>query len=153
MRNTTANTHKPGLNPAACLGAYLGAFVAMAVLDAVWLGLIAKPLYEQGIGHLMADKPNLGVAALFYLVYPVGLVIFAISPQTGGTSRGRTLTMAALFGLFAYGTYDVTNLATLRGWPVGLSLVDVVWGMVVSSGAAFSGRLAMGWAQHARQRP
>lgn len=123
--------------------AYAGTLVVMAALDAVWLGLIAKPLYQQGIGHLMADEPNLRVAALFYLMYPVGLVIFAVSPQSGGAGWGTTLALAALFGFFAYATYDLTNLSTLRGWPLGLSLIDVAWGTCVSAAAAAGGKAAL----------
>ncbi len=125
--------------------AYAGTAVAMVALDMLWLGLIAKPLYQQGIGHLMADKINVPVAVLFYALYAVGLVIFAVSPHTGGYGWGKTATMAALFGFFAYATYDLTNLSTLKGWPLGLSLIDIAWGMFVSTAAACAGKASLDW--------
>ena len=129
--------------------AYSGTAVVMVALDMLWLGLIAKPLYQQGIGHLMAEKINAPVAVLFYLLYAVGLVIFAVSPQTGGYDWVKTATMAALFGFFAYATYDLTNLSTLKGWPVGLSLIDIAWGTFVSAVAASAGKAALEWTGHA----
>ncbi|MES2583890.1 MAG: DUF2177 family protein [Pseudomonadota bacterium] len=125
------------------LAAYAGTAVAMVALDMLWLGLIATPLYQQGIGHLMADAPNVPVAVLFYAVYALGLVIFVVSPHTGGAPWRKTLTLAALFGFFAYATYDLTNLATLRNWPVSLTLIDLVWGIFVSTASAAAGKAAM----------
>ena len=127
------------------LAAYAGTAIVMVALDMLWLGVVAKPMYQQGIGHLMAERPNVGVAALFYLLYALGVVIFAVTPQQGGSSWPVTLTMAALFGFFAYATYDLTNLATLRDWPLRLSLIDLAWGTVVSTAAAAGGKSAMDW--------
>jgi uncharacterized membrane protein len=117
----------------------------MVALDMLWLGVIAKPLYQEGIGHLMADAPIVSVAVLFYLLYALGVVIFAVSPQHHGASWGATLSLGALFGFFAYATYDLTNLATLREWPLRLSLIDMAWGTVVSTAAAAGGKAAMDW--------
>lgn len=130
------------------LAAYVATALAMLVLDALWLGLIAAPLYQQGIGHLMAPQPRLGVAALFYLLYPLGIVIFAVAARPAGAWR-PTLLAGALFGFFAYATYDLTNLATLKGWPLGLSLIDMAWGTVVSTASAAGGKAALGWATRA----
>ena len=130
------------------LAAYVATALAMLVLDALWLGLIAAPLYQQGIGHLMAPQPRLGVAALFYLLYPLGIVIFAVAARPAGAWR-PTLLAGALFGFFAYATYDLTNLATLKGWPLGLSLIDMAWGTVVSPASAAGGKAALGWATRA----
>jgi len=126
--------------------AYAGTAGVMLVLDALWLGLVATGWYRQGIGHLMADEPRLGVAALFYLLYAVGVVVFVVAPQGPPRSWGTTLGLAALFGLIAYATYDLTNLATLRDWPLGLSLLDMAWGAVVTTAAAAGGKAAMDWA-------
>lgn len=131
------------------LAAYAGTAVVMVALDMLWLGVIAKTMYQQGIGHLMADKPNIGVAVGFYLLYALGVVIFAVSPQHGGSSWGTTLVMGALFGFFAYATYDLTNLATLRDWPLRLSLIDMAWGTLVSAAAAAGGKAALDWATRA----
>lgn len=128
------------------VAAYAGTATALVALDALWLGVIARPLYQQGLGHLMALQPNFGVAALFYLLYALGVVIFAVVPQHDGASWTATLWMAALFGFFAYATYDLTNLATLRGWPLGLSLLDIGWGMLVSAASAAGGKSALDWA-------
>ena len=114
----------------------------MLVIDMLWLGVIAKPLYQQGIGHLMAPQPKLWAAALFYLLYPVGLVLFAVMPNTGSAWL-QTALMGAAFGLFAYATYDLTNLATLKDWPLGLSVIDTLWGAAASAIAASAGRAAM----------
>ena len=131
------------------LAAYAGTAAVMVALDMLWLGVIAKPLYQQGIGHLMADQPRIAVAVLFYLLYAAGVVIFAVSPQTGGTAWPVTLVMAALFGFFAYATYDLTNLATLRDWPLRLVLIDMAWGTLVSTAAAAGGKAAMDWSMRA----
>jgi uncharacterized membrane protein len=88
---------------------YCVTFLALAVLDFLWLGVIAKSLYRDGIGHLMAAAPNWGAAAAFYLLYPVGLLVFAVLPSGGDWLRA--LALGALFGLFCYGTYDISNLA------------------------------------------
>ena len=131
------------------VSAYAGTATLMVALDMLWLGVIAKPLYQQGIGHLMAEKPNIGVAVSFYLLYALGVVVFAVSPQHNGANWVYTLAMGALFGFFAYATYDLTNLATLRDWPIGLSMIDIVWGTVVSAASAAGGKAAMDWAGRA----
>jgi uncharacterized membrane protein len=134
------------------VAAYAGTAIVMVVLDLLWLGVVAKPMYQQGIGHLMAERPVIPVAVLFYLLYAAGVVVFAVAPQLApAASRGwaETLVMAALFGFFAYATYDLTNLATLKGWPLGLSLVDIAWGTVVSTASAAGGKAALDWATRA----
>ena len=110
--------------------------IVMLLADGLWLGVIAKSTYQAGIGHLMASEPRLGVAALFYLLYPVGLVIFAVLPGVADGGVPRAALLGALFGLFAYGTYDLTNLATLKTWSLKLSLIDMAWGACVSAGAS-----------------
>ncbi len=129
------------------LAAYGMTFIVMVVIDLLWLGVIAKPLYQQGIGHLMVDPPKLLAAGLFYLLFPLGLMIFAVAPPglQGGvaTGLGRTLMMGALFGFFAYATYDLTNLATLKGWPLSLALLDMAWGTAVSALAAAAGKAVL----------
>ena len=122
------------------LAGYAAALVAMAVLDALWLGFIAKPLYQQGIGHLMADKPNLPVALLFYLLFPVGLMVFVVQPNRAWTD---TLPAAAMFGFFTYATYDLSNLATLKGWPMSLAAMDVAWGCLISTASAGAAKFVM----------
>lgn len=127
------------------LAAYIGTMVVMVGLDLLWLGVVAKPMYQQGIGHLMATKPNVPVAVLFYALFGLGLVVFAVLPAGPTPGWDKTFGMAALFGFFTYATYDLTNLATLKQWPVGLSLVDMAWGTCVSAAAAAGGKVLSDW--------
>ncbi len=125
------------------LAAYLATAAVMLALDLLWLGVVAKAMYQQGIGHMMAEQPRLAVAALFYAVFAAGLVVFAVVPPPGQPGYGRVALLGALFGFFAYATYDLTNLATLKDWPVRLALVDMAWGTAVSAVSAVAGRAAM----------
>ena len=127
------------------LAAYAAATVVMITIDLIWLGVIAKPLYRDGIGHLMSESPNIPAALLFYLMFPVGLIIFAVVPNAGSPEWTKTLVAGALFGLFTYATYDLTNLATLKGWPIGLAALDMAWGTLVSAVSAAAAKLTMGW--------
>lgn len=124
------------------LSAYLATVVVMLAVDLLWLGFIAKPLYQQGLGHLMAERPNLVAAAAFYVVYGLGLMFFAVVSNAADPGWLKTAAAAALFGFVAYATYDLSNLATLRGWPVGLSLIDMAWGATLSALSATAGRFA-----------
>jgi len=129
--------------------AYGAIAVVMLALDLLWLGVIAKSFYRDGIGHLMADPPNLVAAGVFYLLYPVGVLLFAVAPAPWSEALGlvpwsRAVLVGALFGFFAYATYDLSNLATLRGWPLRLTLVDIAWGTALTAAAAAAGRWALG---------
>lgn len=117
---------------------YLAITVTLFVLDMLWLLGIARDWYQQGIGHLMADQPQWAPAALFYLLFPAGLLVFAVMP---GHAHGvaRATLRGGLFGFFAYATYDLTNLATLKDWPIGLSLLDIAWGTLAGSAASAAG--------------
>lgn len=121
--------------------AYLATAFVLVALDMLWLRVIAPEWYQQGIGHLMAGQVNLLAAALFYVLFPAGVVIFAVTPSLPNTGL-HALVMGALFGFFAYATYDLTNLATLKAWPLGLSAIDVAWGSLVSGVSALAGRTA-----------
>jgi uncharacterized membrane protein len=127
------------------LAAYAGTMIVMVGLDMLWLGVIAKPIYQSGIGHLMADQPDVSVAVLFYALYGLGLVVFAVLPAGPAPGWAKTVGMAALFGFFAYATYDLTNLATLKQWPIGLSVMDMAWGTCISAAAAAGGKALMDW--------
>lgn len=123
------------------LAAYLSTAAVMVIIDLIWLGLIAKPMYQQGIGHLMAEKPNIAAAIAFYALFPVGLMIFAILPGAASAGWQHTALLAALFGFFTYATYDLSNLATLKNYPLKLALVDIIWGSLVSAVSATAGKL------------
>lgn len=124
---------------------YLAAYLATAAIflfaDFLWLGYIAKTFYFSRLGELLLDKPNLSVAAVFYAVYVIGVVIFAVGPALKSGSWQTALIYGALFGFFCYGTYDMTNLATLKGWPVTVAVVDVIWGTVLTGISALLGYL------------
>lgn len=125
---------KPGAR--ALLLAYGGALLALGVGDALWLGWLMPARYQAWIGHLMRPEPLLPAALAFYLLYPVGVVVFAVRPAR---SRGSAVGLGALLGLLAYGTYDLSNLATLRDWPLALTLVDMAWGAALTALAAAAG--------------
>ena len=122
---------------------YLATTTVMLIIDLIWLGFIAKPMYQQGIGHLMAEKPNIAAAICFYALFPVGLMVFAILPEAANADWQRTAMLGALFGFFTYATYDLTNLATLKNYPLKLALIDMFWGTMVSAVAASAGKLAI----------
>lgn len=114
------------------LPAYITVIVVMFVLDLIWLSMLAEPLYQAGIGHLMAAKPNLIFASLFYIVYALGLMRFAVVPNIAANNFKTTFVAAAIFGFFVYASYDLTNLALLKDWPLPLSLIDIIWGTLLS---------------------
>jgi uncharacterized membrane protein len=131
------------------LAAALATAVVMLLLDIVWLGLVAQSMYRQGIGHLMAEQPRLAAAAVFYVVYVTGLMVFAVLPQADQPGWAGAALKGAMFGFFAYATYDLTNLATLKQWPVGLALIDIAWGTAISGASAGAGKAALAWAARA----
>jgi len=112
---------------------YLVAFFVFFAIDLVWLGVIAKNLYREQIGFLMTDQIRWGAALLFYCLYLVGLVFFAILPAFKQNDWSIALFNAALFGLICYATYDLTNLATLKGWPIKIVVYDLLWGTFISA--------------------
>lgn len=124
------------------LAAYVGAAVAFVVLDALWLGVVAKNFYFTQLAGLLRDKPDFAVAAVFYALYLAGVVYFAISPALAGGGLLRALINGALFGFFAYMTYDMTNLSTMKGYPAIVAVVDVAWGTFLTAAAAASGYVA-----------
>jgi len=111
---------------------YLVTFAAFFAIDLVWLGLVARTFYRQYLGYIMASSPNWFAAIIFYLLFIVGILAFVVLPGLEQKSLKVTLLRAALFGLITYATYDLTNLATLKDWPVLLSVVDMMWGTVLS---------------------
>lgn len=111
---------------------YLITLAVFLAIDMVWLGLVARPFYQQQLGFLMAPNPNWFVAAFFYMLFVLGLLFFVVVPGLNANSLKATLVRAALFGLVTYATYDLTNLATLKDWPALLSIVDMLWGTFLS---------------------
>jgi uncharacterized membrane protein len=120
---------------------YGAALLVMGLLDGVWLGLIARDFYWQEMGELMAPTVRALPAAAFYLAYPAGLVTLALQPMPASASSA--VWRAALVGLVAYGTYDLTNLSVLRNASVKLALVDMAWGTLISAVAGAAAYFAM----------
>jgi uncharacterized membrane protein len=119
---------------------YAAIVATMMVLDVIWIGAVARPLYSRGIGHLMAARPNFAAAVAFYLLFAIGLMAFVVLPRAPGDWR-MAAAWGALFGFMAYMTYDLTNLATLRDWPLALSFIDTAWGCAATGLAATAGKL------------
>jgi uncharacterized membrane protein len=108
---------------------YISSLLSLALIDGIWLSVIAKPFYTKSLSHLLAPAPRFGPAVLFYLAYAAGLSLLVVLPQTKGSGSALTaLGYGALLGFIAYGTYDFTNLATLNNWPLPVSIVDLIWG-------------------------
>jgi len=112
---------------------YLIALPVFFAIDMVWLGLIAKNFYFKHIGFLMTPNVNWKAAIIFYLLFIVGTVLFVIQPALEQKSWVHALLYGALFGLITYATYDLTNLATIKNWPLIVTIVDLIWGMVLSA--------------------
>ena len=123
--------------------AYISTAVVFFALDYLWLTRIAIGFYREQIGNLMLASPNFAAAGVFYLFYVVGVVYFAVMPAVSAGSVVTALVNGALLGLLAYGTYDMTNLATLKGWSLQMSLVDMAWGAFLTATAAAAGYLAV----------
>jgi uncharacterized membrane protein len=118
------------------LFAYAGTLLAFLLLDGLWLGVLMAPTYRTLLGPLMLDQPLLAPAAVFYLLYVFGCVVFVVLPAL---SWQRAARLGALLGLVAYGTYDLSNWATLKGWSAGLAVMDMAWGTFATGVACTAG--------------
>lgn len=105
-------------------------------IDMLWIGVLAKSFYRNNLGHLLRPDINWTAALIFYLLYIVGILIFATLPALEKKSLHQAVLLGALFGFFAYATYDLSNLATLKDWPVKIVFVDILWGMVLTASVA-----------------
>jgi uncharacterized membrane protein len=108
-------------------------FITFLLIDMVWLVKISPKFYKQQIGHLMAKKVNFPAAILFYLLFIVGIVAFVVAPSVSSAQWTQALLFGALFGLITYATYDLTNMSTLKDWPLLITIVDLVWGTFLTS--------------------
>lgn len=116
-------------------------------IDMIWLGFVARGFYRNNLGHLLRPDVNWTAAVIFYLLYILGILIFAVMPALEKNSLRQAVILGGLFGFFAYATYDLTNLATLKDWPGNVVLVDIAWGVVLTASVAaasfFIGRWLM----------
>ena len=110
---------------------YLLTIPVFFAIDMVWLGLVANKFYQSQLSHLLGPV-NWTAAMIFYLIYIIGIIIFAVHPALQSESLIKAIVLGALFGFFAYATYDFTNLATLKDWPLMVVVVDVIWGVVLT---------------------
>lgn len=124
---------------------YFAILVAFFAIDMVWLGLVARAFYRKYLGYLLAPNTNWVAAIIFYLLFILGILMFVVLPGLESGSLKTTLLRAALFGLITYATYDLTNLATIRDWPLLLTVVDILWGIVLSVAVSAVGFTAGRW--------
>ena len=115
------------------------------IIDLLWLGVIAKGFYQQNLKYILIPKVNWTAAILFYLMYIAGILIFAVIPGLAKDSLRHAAVWGALFGFFTYATYDLTNLALLKDWPLNIVIVDILWGIVLCSAVASQSYFVAKW--------
>jgi uncharacterized membrane protein len=124
---------------------YLLTVPVFFAIDMVWLGFVAKNMYAKQIGFLLTPNVNWLAAILFYLLYIIGIIYFAVLPGVAKHSWTLVIVNAALFGGLAYATYDLTNLATIKNWPLQITLIDIIWGIVLTSLVALASYSIAQW--------
>jgi uncharacterized membrane protein len=129
--------------------AYVAALLPFGALDFVWLGLMGPRLYKPALGDMVAAAPRLAPALAFYLIYIAGIVFFAVKPALAGASWRIALINGAALGLLAYATYDLTNQATLRIWPMRITIFDIAWGVLATALAATVSFSVTAWSARA----
>ncbi len=107
---------------------YVIALIVFFAIDMLWLGLVARKIYKNQLGFIMSDKPNWPAAIVFYLIFILGMVFFVIHPAIDRASFTYALFVGMFFGFITYATYDLTNLATLKDWPIKITIIDLIWG-------------------------
>ena len=111
------------------------------IIDIIWLSFSVKSFYRPNIGHLLLDTPVMWAAILFYLIYVIGLAVVIIEPSLGYENTSKFLFKAFMFGLVAYGTYNLTNMATIKGWSTNVVFVDMIWGGSLTTFSSYFGIL------------
>lgn len=112
---------------------YLLTVPVFFAIDMIWLGLVAKGLYAKELSKFLTDKPNWAAAAVFYLAYIAGIIVLAVMPAVEKQSLIKAVILGGVFGGLAYATYDLTNLATLKDWPIKIVIIDIIWGMLLTA--------------------
>jgi uncharacterized membrane protein len=116
---------------------YLITLVVFFAIDMIWLGVVAKGFYRRHLGSMLSPKVNWAAAVLFYLLFIVGLLVFAVRPALAAGNPLKALFLGALLGLISYATYDLSNLATMKDWPLVVTIVDLVWGTVLGGAVSY----------------
>jgi uncharacterized membrane protein len=124
---------------------YLLTTLVFFALDLLWLGILAKGVYRKYLGIFLSDQVNWTAAIIFYLLFIIGIFIFAILPAVEKGSLRNAIVLGALFGFFTYATYDLTNLATLKGWPLPIVLIDITWGSFLTASVSAAGFTITRW--------
>ena len=124
---------------------YLLTVPVFFAVDLLWLGLLAKDLYQRNLAHLLSPQVNWPAAIVFYIIYIAGIILFAVRPGLDQQSLAKAAIWGALFGFFTYATYDLTNLATLRDWPVKIVVADIAWGTLLCTVVASASYLMGRW--------
>lgn len=124
---------------------YLISFGLFMIIDLIWLGFIAKDLYGKALGHLMSPKVKWSAASLFYFIFIFGIQYFVLNPALIHQDLSRLIVDALMFGFLTYATYDLTNLATLKDWPLKLTFIDLIWGSSLSLLVSFLSYILIQW--------
>jgi len=124
---------------------YLLTIPVFFAIDLLWLGLVARDFYQKSLAHLLSPDVNWPAAFFFYGLYIVGILLFAVKPALDGQALSKAIIWGGLFGFFTYATYDLTNLATLRDWPLKVVVVDVIWGTVLCASVAAASYMIGRW--------
>jgi uncharacterized membrane protein len=119
------------------LAMYLITLAVFFLIDMIWLGAVARGFYRRHLGPMLSPKVNWAAAIIFYLLFIVGLLAFVIRPALAAGKPIDALFFGALFGLISYATYDLTNLATLKDWPLAVTIVDLIWGSILGGAVSF----------------
>ncbi len=124
---------------------YLLTAIVFFAVDMAWLGIIAKDLYKKYLSNFLSDKVNWPAAIIFYLLFIIGIFYFAILPAVEKNAVAKAIIAGALFGFFTYATYDLTNLATLKNWPLSIVFIDIIWGSVLTGIVSTAGFYIVKW--------
>ena len=126
------------------IASYVAALVVFLVVDIAWITTVMHPIFQRQLGNFLLETPRMGAAALFYPLYVAGILYFAVLPAEASGLWSIALVNGLLIGFLCYGTYEVTNLATLKGWSYRMLAIDVAWGMVLTATTALVGYIALG---------
>ena len=133
------------MNTSFYLKLYLLTVPVFFAIDIIWLAYAARGFYKNNLGHLLSPAVNWPAAIVFYLVFIAGILIFAVAPSLKSGAMGKAVMWGALFGFFTYATYDLTNMATLKDWPLKVVVADILWGVILCSSVATISTLIGRW--------
>lgn len=114
-------------------------------IDILWISIMNKRFYSKNLAHLVSEKINWPAAIIFYLLYIAGIIVFAVLPATRDNSPIKALLLGGFLGLIAYSTYDLSNLSTLKNWPINVTVVDIIWGTILTASVSFLSYYVSTW--------